>query len=168
MAVAAADLRNSIDSISSWFRSASRFTKASWVPPIPADVVRVPAPVIELAPSEMASFEMITPSITNSGCPFPRIDVIPRICTWAPPPGAPLFMEITAPSALPCIACSTVCAGAVFSSLLLILTFAVVALRRSSVVVWPVTTTASSLKGSSASFTTTFDSPAFTGTSFFW
>src|SRR5437899_2766832 len=67
---------------------------------MPVAAVREPAPVMELAPSEMASFEMMTPSITNSGCPFPRIDVIPRICTCAPPPGAPLFIEIVAPSAL--------------------------------------------------------------------
>ena len=102
---------------------------------MPLAALREPAPVIVLAPSEMASFEMMTPSITNSGCPFPRIDVTPRICTCAPPPGAPLFMEIVAPSVLPCIACSTVCAGAIVNSLFLMLSVAVVALRRSSVVV---------------------------------
>ena len=116
----------------------------------------------------MASFEMMTPSITNSGCPFPRIDVTPRICTWAPPPGAPLFIEIAAPATFPCIACSSDCAGALVSSSFEICETAVVALRRSTVVAWPVTTTASSLKGSSSSFTTAFDSPASTGTSFFW
>jgi len=71
-----------------------------------------------------------------------------------------------APSVLPCIACSTVCAGAIVNSLFLMLSVAVVALRRSSVVVWPVTTTASSLNGSSASLTTMFDSPGFTTTTF--
>ena len=135
---------------------------------MPDGFAREPAPVTLLAPSEMASFEMMTPSITNSGCPLPRIDVTPRICICAPPPGAPLFIEIVAPGTLPCIACSSDCAGALVSSSFVTCTVAVVALRRSRVVAWPVTTTASSLKGSSSSVTATFDSPAFTVTSFRW
>src|SRR5213592_1485377 len=83
---------------------------------MPDGFAREPAPVTLLAPSEMASFEMMTPSITNSGCPLPRIDVTPRICICAPPPGAPLFIEIVAPGTLPCIACSSDCAGALVSS----------------------------------------------------
>ena len=101
---------------------------------MPEGFVRLPAPVMLLAPSEMASFEMMAPSITNSGCPFPRMEVTPRICTWAPPPGAPLFIEITAPGTLPCIACSMDCAGALVSSSFPTCTVAVVALRRSTVV----------------------------------
>ena len=135
---------------------------------MPEGFVRLPAPVMLLAPSEMASFEMMAPSITNSGCPFPRMEVTPRICTWAPPPGAPLFIEITAPVTLPCIACSRDCAGALVSSSLPTCTVAVVALRRSNVVAWPVTTTASSLNGSSCRAIVTLDSSAFTVTSFRW
>ena len=135
---------------------------------MPDGLVREPAPVMLLAPSEMASFEIMAPSITNNGCPFPRIDVTPRICTWAPPPGAPLFIEIVAPGTLPCIACSSDWAGALVSSSFETCETAVVALRRSRVVAWPVTTTASSLKGSSARGTTTVESAALTVTSLFW
>src|SRR5437899_67178 len=54
MAVAAADLSTSTDSISFGFRSASRFTIASWLPPMPVAVVREPAPVTELTPNHDA------------------------------------------------------------------------------------------------------------------
>src|SRR5258705_4814696 len=75
-------------------------------------------------------------------------------------------MEIMAPGTLPCSACSSDAAGALLISLLLTCTTGVVALRRSSVVDWPVPTTASSLKGSSSSATVTVDVVDGTGTTF--
>src|SRR3989475_1076665 len=135
---------------------------------MPAAVVRAPAPVTELAPSDTASFEMMTPSTTKSGWPAPRIDVMPRIWIWPPPPGAPLFIEMMAPGTFPCRACSSAEAGALLSSPFPTCTGAVVALRRSIVVACPVTTTASSLKGSSSSPMVTLDCDAGTATSLRW
>ncbi len=129
IAVAAPDLSTSMDSISCGFKSATRFTRASWLPPMPAAVVRAPALVMELAPAETASLEMITPSTTKSGWPAPRIDVTPRICICAPPPGAPLFIAIIAPGTFPCNACSIDCAGALFRALVSTVTVLVGALR---------------------------------------
>src|SRR2546425_1361062 len=135
---------------------------------MPAAVVRAPAPVTELAPSDTASFEMMTPSTTKSGWPAPRIDVMPRIWIWPPPPGAPVFIEMMAPGTFPCRACSSAEAGALLSSPFPTCTGAVVALRRSIVVACPVTTTASSLKGSSSSPMVTLDCDAGTATSLRW
>ena len=59
---------------------------------------------------------MITPSMTNSGSPLPRIEVVPRIWIWPPPPGAPVFMLMRAPVTLPCSAWSMLIAGTRFKS----------------------------------------------------
>src|SRR2546426_10078058 len=135
---------------------------------MPDAVVRAPAPVTELAPSDTASFEMITPSTTKSGWPAPRIDVWPGIATRPPPPGAPVFIEMIAPGTLPWSACSSASAGARFSSSLETWTGAVVGLRRSIVVACRVPPPASSLKGSSSSPTVTDDCDAGTATSLRW
>src|SRR3989442_1312860 len=85
---------------------------------MPDAVVRAPAPVTELAPSDTASFEMITPSTTKSGWPAPRIDVMPRICTRpplstmvAPRTGVAPNVRVTLPVTCRAVACARTVAG---------------------------------------------------------
>ncbi len=78
------------------------------------------------------------------------MDVTPRIRTWTPPPGAPEFVEITAPGTFPCNACSTLCDDTRLTSSALTIATALARLRFSIVVACPVITTWSSWSGSSA------------------
>ena len=50
--------------------------------------------------------DMAIPSITYSGS-LPFSELIPRICTEIPPPGAPEFWVTATPAIRPCMACST-------------------------------------------------------------
>src|SRR6476661_4052880 len=53
-------------------------------------------------PGFTTSLLTITPSTTQSGSLEPLMLVMPRICTWPPPPGAPEFIWMFAPGTLPC------------------------------------------------------------------
>ena len=108
-------------------------------------------PVRTVCPLARTAFEMITPSTTYSGSMRPRRDEAPRICTWPPPPGAPLFMLICAPITLPCSALSSDGAGTRVNSSALTVTTAVAAFRLSTLVAAPVTVTPSSCNTSRTS-----------------
>ena len=75
----------------------------------------------------------------------------PRIWICMPPPGTPLFSKTVAPTTLPASWPSTDLAGAMFSSSAETEAMAVEALRRSTVVAWPVTVTPSSWRTSLSS-----------------
>jgi hypothetical protein len=74
--------------------------------------------------------------------------LFPRICIWMPPPGAPEFDWRFTPLTRPMRPFSIVGAATVLSASPDTWATAVVALRRSTVVAWPVTTTLSSLSTS--------------------
>ena len=82
---------------------------------------------------------------------FPISELAPRICTCAPPPGAPLFMLMFAPTTLPCSAFSIDTAGARVSSSALTEDTDVAAFFFSIVVAVPVTVTPSSWRTSLSS-----------------
>src|SRR3954464_10265863 len=109
MAPADAPLRTSMLSMSAGLRSEMRFGAWSWLEGI---APRVPAFEIPFRPVEISELLRRTPSTTYRGLEFALIDVTPRSWIWAPPPGAPEFVEMTAPAILPCSAFSTVGEGA--------------------------------------------------------
>ena len=73
-----------------------RFTPLSWFTGCNPDD-RVTA----VRPGFRTSLLTMTPSTTQSGSLEPLMDVMPRICTWPPPPGAPEFIWMFAPGTLP-------------------------------------------------------------------
>src|SRR5258708_18920558 len=94
---AAALFSTSMDSMSAGFTSARRLTMLSWVlAGAPPDAL-----VIEFAPPGIETLLIRTPSTTNNGSPLSLSDVTPRIWICPPPPGAPLFMLMRAPTTLP-------------------------------------------------------------------
>ena len=127
-------------SMSSGLMSAMRFALLSSVfgstPPS--------ASVNALLPLGMYSLLTITPSMMYSGFALALMDVIPRICTCMPPPGAPpLLAVITAPGILPWTEFSIVGAGVSSIAAELTALTALAAFCDDTVVATPVTTSAS-------------------------
>src|SRR2546426_510952 len=81
----------------------------------------------------------ITPSTTYRGVYAPMIDVTPRRVTRAPPPGAPEFVEMSAPASFPCRDCSTVAVGTLTSCSAVTVETAFARFFFSMPVAWPVT-----------------------------
>ena len=103
-----------------------------------------PALVIEFRPVAIDALLTRTPSTTYSGLDEPLMDVVPRSWICAPPPGAPEFVEITAPAIMPCIAFSMVGAGTSLTCALATVVMALAELTLEIVVVVPVITICSS------------------------
>ncbi len=160
MAAAEGPLRISIVSMSFGFRSAMRFTGASWLEALEPPEARVTA----FAPDGIATLLTITPSITYSGSEAPLIEETPRRLSCTPPPGAPELAVMFAPAIFPCSALSTLSEGVRFSSSLVMVATAFARLRRATVVAWPVTTIPSRFRTSSPSRTLAVFSPAATVT----
>src|SRR5207249_167049 len=133
------------------FKSARRLTGLSWLDALPPAAAAVMA--FMLLP--IASFAITSPSTTIKGSTPPLIVVTPRKLICPPPPGAPEFIWITAPGTLPCSALSSVWVGARVSCSAFTVVTALARLRRSTAVAWPVMTTASTLKTSCSSRTST-------------
>lgn len=130
-------LSSSIDSMSFRLMSASRFSSLSVVAlgPVPDERVT------ELIPATFTAWLLtITPSTTMSGSALPRMDEVPRIWICPPPPGAPLFIWMLAPTTLPWSAFSTDTAGTRVKSSEVTTLTAVAAFCRSTGVACPVTT----------------------------
>jgi len=85
-------------SMSLGFRSAMRFTRASWS----SDGFEPPdAAVTAFWLDAIATSLTITPSTTYNGSAVALIDVTPRSRTCNPPPGAPEFCWMSAPATFP-------------------------------------------------------------------
>src|SRR2546423_1702554 len=93
------------------------------------------------------------------------MDVTPRSRICLPPPGAPEFAWIDAPTAFPCTAGSAVCDDTGDTSSPLTVATALARLRRSTAVACPVTTTSDNRSGSRVSAAASTLCPAGSGKS---